>query len=149
MKVILLEKIQNLGKLGDEIEVKPGFARNYLFPKYKAVLSNKKNRSFFEKKIQEIEKNNNIDKEEANKKKDLIESMKLEMQVKTSDGNKLFGSVTNKNIAQIFEENNISIEKNDIEIEGIINKIGEYDIKINLKNNVKMTKKLSIISEKK
>ena len=51
MKVILLEKINNLGNLGEEIMVKPGFARNYLFPKYKAVLSNKKNREFFQKKI--------------------------------------------------------------------------------------------------
>lgn len=149
MKVILLEKIQNLGKLGDEIEVKPGFARNYLFPKYKAVLSNKKNRTFFEKKIQEIEKSNNIDKEATDKKKNLIDNMVLEMKVKTSDGNRLFGSVTNKNIAQIFEENDISVEKNDIEIEGIINKIGTYDIKINLRNNIKVIKKLSIISEEK
>lgn len=56
MKIILLEKIDNLGNLGDEIFVKPGFARNFLFPKYKAVLASKKNRSFFQAKIKEIEK---------------------------------------------------------------------------------------------
>jgi large subunit ribosomal protein L9 len=147
MKVILLEKIQNLGNIGEEILVKSGFARNYLFPKYKAVLANKKNRDFFSKKIDEIEKNNLMDIEKTREKENIIKNMNLEISVKTIDNEKLFGSITNKHISTLFEKNNITVAKNDIEIDGIINKVGIYDITINLKNNIKLKKKLSIIKE--
>jgi large subunit ribosomal protein L9 len=147
MKVILLEKIRNLGNLGQEIPVKPGFARNYLFPQYKAVLANKKNRSFFEKKIMEIEKKNNIDALELEKKKLLLEGTQLEIKAKSSEKGKLFGSITSKNICQLLEKKNIIIEKNDVQIDNIINEVGEHRITINLKNNVKVDINLLVTRE--
>jgi len=147
MKVILLEKINNLGILGEEVTVKPGFARNYLFPKYKAVLSNKKNRSFFQEKIEEIEKKNELSIKQSEEKKIKINNVKLEIRVKSSEKGKLFGSITSKHIIQIFEKHKIDIEKNEVQIQNIINQIGEHDIVINLKNNIKIKKVLSVIKE--
>ena len=147
MKIILLEKIHNLGSLGEEVIVKPGFARNYLFPNYKAVLANKRNRSFFQNKIKEIEKKNNLDMKELELKKEAINNMQLEMSVKSSEKGKLFGSVTNKHISKLFEENDIKVEKNEIKIDGVINKTGDYEIFINLKNNIKVKKTLSVKKE--
>jgi len=147
MKVILLEKIPSLGNLGDEILVKPGFARNYLFPKYKAVLANKKNRDFFQNKIKEIEKNNDANIEKLKEKQNIIDNIKLEIKVKASDSGKLFGSITNKHISQLFEQHNISVMKSDIETNEIINTIGSHNITINLKNNIKIDKTLSVIKE--
>lgn len=147
MKVILLEKIPSLGNLGDEILVKPGFARNYLFPKYKAVLSNKKNRDFFQKKLKEIEKNNHENIEKIKEKQNIINDIKLEIKVKASDSGKLFGSITNKHISQLFEKHDISIMKSDIEVSEIINIVGIHNITINLKNNIKVDKTLSVIKE--
>merc|ERR1712110_521043 len=103
-KVILLEKVNNLGNLGDEIIVKPGFARNFLFPKYKAVLANKKNRSFFQEKIKEIEKQNDFDIKKSQEKKNKIKEIKLEIFAKVSEKGNLFGSVTNKSINQLFKK---------------------------------------------
>jgi large subunit ribosomal protein L9 len=147
MKVILLEKIPSLGNLGDEILVKPGFARNYLFPKYKAVLANKKNRDFFQNKIKEIEKNNEIDIEKLKEKQEIINNLELEIKVKASESGKLFGSITNKHISQLFDKYNVSVMKNEIEASEIINTVGIHNITINLKNNIKIDKKLSVIKE--
>jgi large subunit ribosomal protein L9 len=147
MKVILLEKINNLGNLGDEILVKPGFARNFLFPKYKAVLANQKNRSFFQEKIKEIERKNDLNIKETQDKKNIINGMKLAIYVKSSEKGKLFGSITSKNIVQLFEKHNVKIEKNDIKIDSVINTIGDHNITIHLKNNIKIEKTLSVIRE--
>merc|ERR1711976_162061 len=126
MKVILLEKIQNFGNLGDEIIVKSGFARNYLFPKYKAVLSNKKNKAFFADKIKEIETKNTLDVKKAKEMEKNINDIKLEIKVKSSENGKLFGSITNKHILQIFEKSGLLIKKNSIIIKNVINKIGNH-----------------------
>jgi len=147
MKVILLEKIQKLGDLGQEISVKSGFARNYLFPQYKAIVSNKKNKLFISKKLQELEKNNVHDAEKLKEKEESINNIELKIIAKASDKGKLFGSITNKNIAAIFEKNDIMIPKNDINTQCIINEIGSYEIIINLKNNIKIKKQLNVIKE--
>jgi len=147
MKVILLEKIDSLGNLGDEVMVKPGFARNYLFPKYKAVLSNKKNLLFFQDKIKEIEMKNELNNKETEEKKKKIEDIKLEIKVKSSEKGKLFGSITSKHIIQIFEKNGVKLEKSEIIIQDVINKLGNHDININLKNNIKIKKDLLVIKE--
>merc|ERR1712157_255859 len=98
MKIILLEKVNNLGNLGDEVVVKPGFARNFLFPKYKAVLANKKNKSFFQEKIKEMEVKNDLNTRESRDKQDAINKINLEISARVSENGKLFGSITNKNI---------------------------------------------------
>jgi len=147
MKVILLEKIQKLGDLGQEISVKAGFARNYLFPQYKAIIANKKNKLFLSKKLKEIEKNNALEIEKIKEKENIINNIELKIIAKASDKGKLFGSITNKNIASIFEKHNIIIPKNDINTQCIINEIGSYEIIINLKNNIKIIKQLNVIKE--
>jgi len=142
MKVILLEKIQNLGNIGEEILVKSGFARNYLFPKYKAVLANKKNRDFFSKKIEEIEKNNLMDIEKTREKENIIKNMNIEISVKTTDNEKLFGSITNKHISTLFEKNNISVDvKIGLSEEEIIKIIPDYDGMI-VRSATKVTKNI-------
>lgn len=147
MKIILLEKINNLGNIGDEVLVRPGFARNYLFPKYKAVLSNKKNRLFFKDKIKDIEKTNKKENEEVKNKEEKIKQLEVNIKVKCSTKGSLFGSVSNKQISQFFKENNIDLEKNDIEVQNVINKIGKYEIIINVGKNKKIKKNISVLEE--
>lgn len=147
MKVILLEKINKLGGLGDEISVKPGFARNYLFPKYKAVLANKKNRIFFQEKMKEIEIDNEINIQKSKQKEQILKNIELKFFVKTSEKGNFFGSINVKNIINLLKENGVEVEKNDIKIKEIINQIGTYNITIDLKNNIKIDKKLSVMKE--
>jgi len=147
MKVILLEKISKLGNLGEEIIVKSGFARNFLFPKYKAIISNKKNRLFFQNKLKEIEKNNIINIEKTKEKEKIINELSLVIKSKCSDKGKLFGSITNKNISSLLESHNVYVQKSDIDTQGIINQLGKYEILINLKNNIKIKKEISIVQE--
>lgn len=147
MKIILLEKINNLGNLGEEVKVKPGFARNFLFPKYKAVLSNKKNKSFFHEKIKEIERKNDLSIKKSQNRQDQVKNIKLEVSAKVSEKGNLFGSITNKNISLLFQEHGLKIDKNDIKINSVINQIGDHNIIINLENNIKVEKTLSVIRE--
>lgn len=127
--------------------MKSGYARNYLFPQYKAVLSNKKNRDFFQNKINEIEKNNSAEMEKIKTKLDIIKNLKLETKVKCSEKGKLFGSITSKNISMVFKKHDIEIEKVNIKMNGIINQIGKHEITINLANNINIKKILSVVKE--
>lgn len=147
MQVILLEKHQNLGNLGEEVFVKSGFARNYLFPKYKAVIANKKNRLFFEKKIAEVKKNNLLNIEKIKEKEKKILDLDLKILVKITDKGKLFGSITSKDVIKLLKKNSIVISKNSIIIKDIIDKPGIYNIIININNNIKVNKKLSVIKD--
>lgn len=110
-------------------------------------MSNKKNKAFFAEKIKEIEKKNILDIKKIKEIEKNINDLKLEIRVKASENGKLFGSITNKHILQIFEKNNIFIKKNNVIIDNIINKIGNYEIIVDLKNNIKIKKTLSIIKE--
>ena len=131
MKVILTANIKKLGKVGDLVNVKDGFARNFLFPFKKALRKNKKNLEYFEKLKEEIaekEKESRKDAENILKKLDNIEII---FKKEADEKDQLYGSVSTKEIHSFLLEKDINIKVDDIQISNPIKSIGEHIISIN------------------
>lgn len=131
MKVILLEKIKQLGELGTEVDVKPGFGRNYLIPNGKAVLATPDNLAYFNEKKAEFEK---AAAEKLAKNKDRAKSIDgtvVEITAKASDEGKLYGSLGVSEIAEALAAKNIEVTKQEIQLdEGPIRVSGEHEVKV-------------------
>ena len=130
MKVILKEDVHNLGQRGDVIEVKAGYARNYLMPKKLAILFTLKQKKSFD----ELSR---IEKRKIERQKDNLESvlkelkgLNLSLKMKSEEGKKLFGSVTKIDIVNLLEENGINIDKKYISLSSPIKTLGEHKIDI-------------------
>ena len=142
MKVILTTNIKKLGKVGDLVNVKDGFARNFLFPKKMALRDTKENKKYFDKikdeiNAKELEKKNSAEKIIENLKKIKIEFLK-----ESDDKDQLYGSVSKKEIQNYLEEKSIKLLSDDIKILNPIRSLGEHIIEINpyegLKEEVKV-----------
>ena len=131
MKVILTTNIKKLGKVGDLINVKNGFARNFLFPQKKALRNTKNNKEYFDKIRDEI----NV-KEAKNKAKALIllnnlKDLKIEFIKEADENNQLYGAVSKNEIKNFLEEKNFKLLSDDIKIPQTIKSLGEHIIEIN------------------
>ncbi len=147
MKVILKEDIPNLGKAGQIIKVKNGYARNFLLPKGLALLADEKNMKLLEyqkKKIEEEAKKKRQDAESIAQK---LSEIQLNIKAKAGEDQKLFGSVTSKDIAEALEKEGIMIDKKQINILEPIKRVGEYEVDIKLPANVVAKVKVNIIPE--
>ncbi len=148
MNVILLEKIGNLGDLGDEVSVKPGFARNYLLPQGKAVTADDENRTVFEGRRAELEASANEKLAEANTRAEKLVDKELSIAVKSGEEGRLYGSVGTQNIADALTAEGISVERSEIRMpEGVIRVLGEYEIAIQLHTDVTAQIKVTVIPE--
>ena len=148
MNVILLEKIANLGGLGDEVSVKPGFARNYLLPQGKAVTADDENRSVFEGRRAELEASANEKLAEANTRAEKLVDKELSIAVKSGEEGRLYGSVGTQNIADALTAEGIPVERSEIRMpEGVIRVLGEYEIAIQLHTDVTIEIKVIVVSE--
>ena len=126
MNVILLEKIGNLGDLGEEVSVKPGFARNYLLPQGKAVTADDENRTVFEGRRAELEASANEKLAEANTRAEKLVDKELSIAVKSGEEGRLYGSVGTQNIADALTAEGIPVERSEIRMpEGVIRVLGE------------------------
>ena len=132
MNIILLEKIKKLGNIGDEVTVKSGYARNFLVPNNKALYATPENRKYFEEKKKEINSHNeNLIKEAKEKLKKLSEQEVILIRA-ASDTGQLFGSVSTKDIVNSLAEKNISILKNEIDLNKSIKYLTFEKVTINL-----------------
>jgi len=148
MNVILLEKIGNLGDLGDEVSVKPGFARNYLLPHGKAVTADDENRTVFEGRRAELEASANEKLAEANTRAEKLVDKELSIAVKSGEEGRLYGSVGTQNIADALTSEGIPVERSEIRMpEGVIRVLGEYEIAIQLHTDVTAQIKVAVIPE--
>lgn len=149
MEVILLEKIRNLGALGDKVKVKPGFARNFLIPQGKAVFANAKNVAKFEQQRSELEKLAAGKHEQALARQQHFNSLPaITISAKAGEEGKLFGSVGTRDIVQALTKSNIQVEKREIRLpEGTLRKTGEYEITIELESDVTAIIKVNIVPE--
>jgi large subunit ribosomal protein L9 len=149
MDVILLEKVGNLGNIGDKVSVKAGFGRNYLIPNEKAVFATSKNLVDFEERRSELEAAALAGLEEANSRASSIEAIaSITIDVKASDEGKLFGSVGTKDIADAIINAGVQVEKSEIKLpDGSIREVGEFDILIQLHADVTQVVKLFIVAE--
>ena len=122
MEIILLEKIQKLGQIGDVVKVKPGYARNFLVPQGKALYATEENKNVFKEKKENIEADNLKKKSEAEKLLKQFTNKEVILIRAASDSGQLYGSVTSKDIAKSLNEEKLSINKNQI----ILNKSIKY-----------------------
>ena len=148
MNIILLEKIGNLGDLGDEVSVKPGFARNYLLPQGKAVTADDENRTVFEGRRAELEASANEKLAEANTRAEKLADKELSIAVKSGEEGRLYGSVGTQNIADALTAEGIPVERSEIRMpEGVIRVLGEYEIAIQLHTDVTVQIKVVVVPE--
>tara|TARA_B100001989_G_scaffold233717_1_gene193839 strand:- start:398 stop:841 length:444 start_codon:yes stop_codon:yes gene_type:complete len=147
MEIILLDKIDNLGNVGDVVRVKPGYARNYLFPKGLAVRSSKRNIAFVEEKRKNIELK--IAKEEQASQAifDSLKNVEILMEVEVGENDKLFGSVTTMDLQKALNDQNIEIEKQDILLDNPIKSLGAYDIPIKVTSSLKQNIKVNVVKK--
>lgn len=149
MDVILLERVRNLGSLGETVKVKGGFARNFLIPQGKAVFANTINKAKFEARRAELEKAAGEKHQEAlDRQKALNNLSTVVLAAKAGDEGKLFGSIGTRDIADAITKAGIAVEKRDIRLpEGTLRMIGEYDISVELDSDIVSTVKLNIVPE--
>lgn len=145
MKIILLEKVEKLGSLGDQVEVKNGYARNYLLPTGKALRATEENIKYFEEKASDLRKKNDKDVKEANKFLDKITGKTFVVIRQAGENGQLFGSVTTRDIANLLKDNGIDqIKKNQVSLLEPIKALGIVDVKVNLHAEVSTTIKINI-----
>ena len=143
MDIILLERIKNLGQMGDRVSVKSGYARNFLFPLKKALRANEENIKRFENEKIKLEANNLETKKQAENLKEKIKGKKFVLIRSASESGALYGSVTARDIQLIMQENDISISKRQIELNNTIKELGIATIPISLHPEVSV--KIEII----
>lgn len=132
MKIILLEKVENLGVIGDSVEVKSGYARNFLLPQGKALRFTKENLAYFETKKAEIEAKNTKLKQEAEKLASNIQNVTVVIIRQASESGFLFGSVRPGDIVFELEQQNIHVAKSQLKIKNPLKTVGSYQIGIQL-----------------
>jgi len=148
MEVILLEKIANLGNLGDKVTIKSGYGRNYLVPQGKAVAATAKKIAEFEARRAELEKAAAEKLSAAQKLGNELSKLQIVITHKAGDEGRLFGSVGTHNIAEAITTAGIAVEKHQIRLpHGAIRHIGEFPIDINLHSDVIVTLTIKIAAE--
>jgi len=130
MEVILLERIEKVGKLGDVVKVKAGFARNYLLPQNKALRANKENLSIYEKGKEKYEKLNNEKLSTAEKIAKKMESISINIIKQASDSGQLYGSVSTRDITEELNNQGHNIEKRQIVLKSVIKNVGQHEVRI-------------------
>jgi len=147
MEVILLEKIANLGNLGDKVAVKAGYARNFLLPFGKATPATAANVEAFEARRAELEKIAAEKKGEAEARAAKLADLSVTITANAGEEGKLFGSIGTRDIADAVTAAGVDIEKSEVRLpEGPLRNVGEFDIVVQLHSDVETTVKLIVVA---
>ena len=144
MDIILLERVEKLGQIGDLVSVKSGFARNYLLPQGKAVFASKENIKLFEERKSQLEGENIARKNEAQQLADKIKFNEVVIIRAASESGQLYGSVSAKDIAQAVLDAGLSINKNQVVLNKSLKSLSYEDVLIRLHPEVEFSLKLNI-----
>ncbi len=148
MNVILLDRIGNLGDLGEEVTVRPGFARNFLIPKGKAVRATAENRALFEQRRAELQRDADQKLAQAQERAAGLADMAITLVVKAGEEGKLYGSVGTQDIADAVSSKGQLVERSEVRLpEGVIRDLGEYDIDLQLHAEVTVSIRLAVVGE--
>lgn len=148
MEVILLEKIENLGAMGERVSVKPGYGRNYLIPKGKAAPATADNIADFEARRAELEKIAAADLTTAEARGEQLADMSVTIVAKAGEEGKLFGSIGTADIAHAISEAGVAVDRHEVRLpEGALRQKGEHDVQLHLHTDVNVTVKLVIEAE--
>ena len=144
MRVILTTNIKKIGKIGDLVEVKNGYARNFLFPNNMALRENKKNLEYYNKIKEEIKDKEAKKLEEAKKIIEKIKSLNVEFYKEADEKDQLYGSISKKEIINQFKDNEIYIHSDDIDMKNPIRTLGEHEISVSPYLNITHTLKIKV-----
>jgi large subunit ribosomal protein L9 len=144
MEIILLERIEKLGSIGDVVNVKDGYARNFLLPNKKALRANEANRKVFEANRERLEAENAARREEAAKAGANIDGAELTLIRASSNSGQLYGSVNVRDIAEALQAQGHDVNKSQIILERPIKTIGLFDVKVALHPEVRVTVKANV-----
>ena len=148
MEIILLEKVANLGILGDLVKVKSGYARNFLIPKGKATLATSTNIARFEARRAELERISTEALATSKARAEQLAELIVTLSVKTGSEGRLFGSVSATDIANAVSAAGIELQKHEVRLAaGPIRQTGEYDVSLHLRNEIKTQIRVNIIAE--
>jgi len=144
MEVILLERVEKLGAIGDVVKVKDGFARNYLLPNKKALRANDSNRKLFESNRARIEEENATKRSDAEKASKAVEGKSVKLIRQASNVGHLYGSVSARDIAEALEGVGAKVAKSQVVLDHPIKAIGVHEVKIALHPEVAVTVKVNV-----
>jgi len=147
MKVILKNDIDSLGKAGDIVEVKPGYARNYLIPSNNAIEATPSNLKAFQEEQKLSERRELKGQKEAEVLAAKLEKVSLTATVQVGDEDKVFGSITNQNIADLLKENGFDIDRKKIHLEEPLKALGVYEIPVKLHHQVEAKVKVWVVRD--
>jgi large subunit ribosomal protein L9 len=144
MEVILLERVEKLGQIGDIVTVKNGFARNYLLPNKKALRANEANKKVFEANRSKIEADNVAKRDEAEKSSKGVEGKTVQLIRQASNVGALYGSVSARDIVEALEGEGAKVSKSQVVLDRPIKAIGLHEVKIALHPEVAVTIKVNV-----
>jgi large subunit ribosomal protein L9 len=148
MEIILLEKIANLGAMGEKVNVKPGYGRNYLIPKGKAAPATADNIAEYEARRADLEKAADEALAAAGVRRDALLEKVITIVSKAGEEGKLFGSIGTADIASVISEQLVTVERNEVRLpDGAFRTIGEHEVQIQLHTDVNVAVKLVIEAE--
>ena len=144
MDIILLERVENLGQIGDIVTVKPGFARNFLFPQRKALRATKENKAHFEARKAQLEADNLKRRSEAEDMAKRMEGLTVSLIRSAAESGQLYGSVTTRDIASVISDAGFKVVRNQIKLNHTIKTLGLFDIPVALHPEVKIEVKINV-----
>lgn len=147
MKVILLEDVNNLGAMGTEVNVKDGYARNFLIPQMLAVICNRKNQAQNTHRKRMLERKLNKQLSIAHTKAEALAKLTIAIPKQVGEEERIFGTVTNAEIEKILADNGIEIARKDIHLPAEIKKVGDYEAAIKLHSKLTAPLKFSVVPQ--
>ena len=144
MKVILTTNVKKLGKVGELVNVRDGYARNFLLPKKMALRENKKNLEYYEKIKEEIKINENNKLEQAKQTIENIKKLNIEFSKEADEKGQLYGAISKKEILNFLKDNEVKIHSDDIVLNEQIRSIGEHEIIVNPYTDIQETIKITV-----
>ena len=145
MEIILLQKINKLGNIGDTVQVKPGFGRNFLIPSGKALRATKENKEIFENTKTKLLEENKEAIEKAEKTRAEVEGLNLVVVRSASDTGMLYGSVTTRDISKLIDEHGVTLSRKQISLENPIKELGIFNLRVILHPEVETKIELRVV----
>jgi large subunit ribosomal protein L9 len=148
MQVILLEKMLNLGGIGEKVKVKPGFARNFLLPQHKALPATEENIAKFEKQRAELEKKSKEALAIAQSRAETLQKLAIIITVKATEEGKIFGSVNTRDVVEAIKAFGEQIDKKEVILpKGPIHELGDHEIRLQLHTDVNVLLVIKVVEE--
>lgn len=148
MDIILLQRIKNLGKLGDKVSVKPGYGRNYLIPQGKAVAATESNTAAFEARRAELERQEAEVLNAAQARAERLNEVNVQITAKAGDEGKLFGSIGTRDIADALTNAGLVVDRSEVRLpNGALRHTGEFNVAIQLHHDVTAEVLVTIVAE--